>query len=168
MGMSEFEEAWEDEERLRSSILNGPIRELAPRAPVCVGPHATLSEAVAAMNSVKAGCVLVTDLGRLLGILTERDILRHVVGKLDLDTAVSEVMTRDPESVRPDDGIAHALHKMHLGGYRHVPVVDEQGTPVGVVSVRDFVRFIVSLFPADVLNIPPDPDLGIARSPEGA
>jgi CBS domain-containing protein len=66
-------------------------------------------------------------------------------------------MTSDPETLRPDDRIAWALNLMHMGGYRHVPLTDEAGRPVGVVSVKDIVDFIVDLFPAAVLNLPPDP-----------
>jgi CBS domain-containing protein len=53
--------------------------------------------------------------------------------------------------------VAWALNKMHLGGFRHVPIVDAGGKPVGVVSVKNIVDFIVELFPAAVLNLPPDP-----------
>jgi CBS domain-containing protein len=52
---------------------------------------------------------------------------------------------------------------MHVGGYRHVPLVDEAGRPVGVISVKDIVSFLVELFPAAVLNLPPDP----RRAPDG-
>ncbi len=168
MGSSEFEDAFEDERRVQGAILNEPIRALKPKSPVCVEPGASLREAIEAMNAVKGGCVLVTGGEKLLGILTERDILRHVVGKLELETPAERVMTRNPETVHLDDAIALALNKMSQGGYRHIPVVDEAGRPTGVVSVRDFVRFIVSMFPAAVLNLPPEPRLGTARSPEGA
>lgn len=111
------------------------------------------------MNDAHIGCVLVTEGDRLVGIITERDILRKVVGQLDLDSPVERIMTTNPETVGMDDGIAYVLNKMHVGGYRHIPVLDRQGRPVGVVSMRDFVKFIVSLFPAAVLNVPPEPGL---------
>jgi CBS domain-containing protein len=169
MGMSEFEDAYEDDEqRVRGAILTQPIRGLEPQKPVCVPPNETLREAVEAMNRVKAGCVLVVSGERLVGILTERDILRHVVGKLELAEPVSSVMTKNPETVGMEHGIAYALHKMHVGGYRHIPVIDAGGRPVGIVSVRDIVGFIVSLFPSAVLNVPPDPELGIPRTEGGA
>jgi CBS domain-containing protein len=168
MGPSEFEDAYDDEGQIRGAILHEPIRTLAPKAPVCVAPGATIREAVEVMNEARVGCVLVSDGASLAGILTERDVLRLVVGKLGLDTPVDAVMTAHPECVRMEDGIAYALNKMSVGGYRHIPVVDADGRPMGLVSVRDFVRFIVSVFPAAVLNLPPEPHLGIARSAEGA
>ena len=169
MGISEFEVSYEDDEkRVRGAILTQPVRGLDPHQPVCVQANTTLREAVEAMNRVKAGCVLVVGSERLVGILTERDILRHVVGKLGLEQPVSAVMTKNPETVGMDHGIAYALHKMHVGGYRHVPIIDAGGRPVGIISVRDIVGFIVSLFPSAVLNVPPEPELGIPRTPGGA
>ena len=156
---SEFEDAYEDEQTIRGAILTEPIRGLGPREPICVRPEATMRDAIAVMNDAHVGCVLVTQEDRLVGILTERDVLKKVVGKLDLDTPVEQIMTKNPETVGMEDGIAYALNKMHVGGYRHIPVLDNEGRPVGVVSVKDFVDFIVSLFPAGVLNVPPEPGL---------
>lgn len=84
------------------------------------------------------GAVLVGQGGRLQGIFTERDLLMRVVAR-DLDpdsTALSEVMTADPDTVGPNDLAALALERMRTSGYRHVPVV-EDGAVVGIVSLRD-------------------------------
>lgn len=156
---SEFEDAYEDIERVCGAMLGGPIRGLEPHDPICVHPGTPLRDATTAMNNARIGCVLVTEGDRLIGILTERDILKKVVGQLDLDSPVERIMTPNPETVGMDDGIAYVLNKMHIGGYRHIPVLDRQGRPVGVVSMRDFVKFIVSLFPTEVLNVPPEPGL---------
>lgn len=162
---SEFEEAYgdvevdEDVEKYSCAILTEPIRGLGFREPICIRPDTAVRDATAAMNDAHVGCILVTEGDRLIGILTERDILKKVVGQLDLDSSVGQIMTPNPETVGMDDGIAYALNKMHIGGYRHIPVLDRQGRPVGVVSIRDVVRFIVSLFPAAVLNVPPEPGL---------
>jgi CBS domain-containing protein len=164
---SEFEDAYEDEdvdahedvEKICCAILTEPIRGLGLREPICVHPDTTVREATTGMNDARVGCVLVTEGDRLIGILTERDILKKVVGQLDLDSPVEQIMTLNPETVGMDDGIAYALNKMHTGGYRHIPVINQQGRPVGVVSMRDVVKYIVSLFPAVVLNVPPEPGL---------
>ncbi|MBI3988912.1 MAG: CBS domain-containing protein, partial [candidate division NC10 bacterium] len=144
---SEFEEAYEDEQTIRGAILTEPILALEPHEPICVSPETPIRDAIAAMNDARVGYVLVTEGDRLVGIVTERDILKKVVGKLDLDSPVEPIMTKNPETVGMDDGIAYALNKMHVGGYRHIPVLDNAGRPVGVVSVKAFVEFIVSLFP---------------------
>ena len=77
-------------------------------------------------------------------------------------------MTPDPECLTPGDRIAYALNKMSVGGFRHIPLVDEDGRPVGVVAMRNIVDFVVDLFPGEVLNLPPSPGLSISREREGA
>ena len=160
---SEFEDAYEDIdediEKISGAILTEPIRGLELRGPICVHRETTVRDATTAMNDARVGCVLVMEDEQLVGILTERDILKKVVGQLDLNSPVGRIMTSDPETVGMDDGIAYALNKMHIGGYRHIPVLDRQGRPMGVVSMRDVVKFIISLFPAAVLNVPPEPGL---------
>ncbi len=158
MSKSEFVEAYEDDRRLRGAILTEPISRLKPREPVVVGPDASVEEAVGLMNSQRCGCVLVVEDDRLVGIFSERDLLRLVhKEESPKGLAIKSVMTPEPETLRPEHGIALALHAMSDGGYRHVPLVDEEGRPVGVVAMRDIVRFIVSLFPDAVLTAPPDP-----------
>ena len=111
------------------------------------------------MNEHRIGCVLVVEAGRLVGIFTERDVLTKVVtAGRDIDTTpVGEVMTRDPECLTLDDGIAYALNMMSVGGFRHIPLVDADGYPTGMVAMRDIVDYIVDLFPEEVLNLPPSP-----------
>jgi CBS domain-containing protein len=94
--------------------------------------------------------------GRLAGIFTERDLLRLAREAADLGSIpLAKVMTPDPETLYPDDRIALALYHMTEGGYRHIPLVDADQRPVGIVAMRDIVRFIVSMFPDTVLNVPP-------------
>jgi CBS domain-containing protein len=120
------------------------------------------------MKEYRVGCVLVEKEGRLLGIFTERDILTKLVGT-GYDPAkvqVDEVMTRDPETLTSDDPIAFAMQRMSVGGFRHVPLVDPNGRPVGILSVKDIVDYLAEHFPREVLNIPPEPGKQ-PRIPEG-
>jgi hypothetical protein len=66
------------------------------------------------------------------------------------------------------DELVYALNQMSLGGYRHIPLLDDAGQPTGVVAMRHIVDYLVSLFPQDVINLPPAPLLGIPRAREGA
>jgi CBS domain-containing protein len=159
MSISEFEEAYEaDESEIRGAILGEPISHLAARTPVEVAPDLSVREAVRLMNEKRRGCVLVVENGRLAGIFTERDLLRLLADGRPLEnTQVGQVMTREPEVLRPEHGIAVALNKMSVGGYRHIPLVDADGRPAGLVAMRDIVAFIVSLFPDTVLTVPSDP-----------
>lgn len=156
---SEFAEAYEEDERaIRGAILSEPISALDPRSPVVVSPRATVGEAVRLMNETHRGCVLVVEGYELIGIFTERDLLCLVEQESDpAKVMVGKVMTRNPEVLRPDHGVALALNKMTVGGFRHIPLVDDQGRPVGIVAMRDIVRFMVSMFPDAVLTVPSDP-----------
>ncbi len=91
------------------------------------------------MAEKKIGALLVVEDGRIAGIFTERDALNKVLaGRLDPEaTPLSQVMVADPQTIRADKPLAYALHMMAEGGFRHVPVVDDLGAPVGMVSARD-------------------------------
>jgi CBS domain-containing protein len=154
-------------ERILKAITTEPVSSLVQGPAVALGLDATVQEAVECLQEKHIGCVLVSGPdGKLAGIFTERDLLNRVAGRrLDWRSVrIADYMTRDPESLRPDDRIVWALNLMHVGGYRHVPLVDPENRPVGVVSVKDIVSFLVELFPAAVLNLPPDPH----RAPDPA
>jgi CBS domain-containing protein len=139
--------------------IHEPIRLLGPRRPLCLSAGATLADAVRLMREHHVGCVLAVEADRLVGILTERDLLLKLE-TADLSRPVRELMTPDPEVLQPDDPIVYALHRMAVGGYRHVPLVDGAGRPVGILSVKEIVHYVVSFFVSDVLTLPPDPPRG--------
>ena len=147
-------------ERILKAMETEPVSSLVQGPVVTIDSEATIQQAVECLQEKHIGCVLISGSdGKLAGIFTERDLLNRVAGRrLEWRTTrVADYMTRDPESLRPDDRIVWALNLMHVGGYRHVPLVDASDRPVGVVSVKDIVSFLVELFPAAVLNLPPDP-----------
>jgi len=121
------------------------VREIMSTQLVAVEPSANLTEAARAMSTGRAGSVLVIQDGALVGIFTERDILRALASSPSADAArvshVSAWMTRDPETVGPDTVVGEALDRMLFGGFRHVPVM-EGDTVVGVVSMRDLAKSI--------------------------
>jgi CBS domain-containing protein len=110
---------------------------LEPRAPVVAAPESTVAEAAVLMKGHQVGAVLVVQDGCLVGIFTERDAVYRVMapGRDPFATPLSEVMTRDPKTVEPDETFGYALLLMHENGFRHVPVVDK-GKPIGVISAR--------------------------------
>jgi CBS domain-containing protein len=120
---------------------NRPIRTLIQNQQVhTVQKDISVRTAAHIMQTARIGSVLVVEKDALVGIFTERDALfRVLAGGLDPDrTKVGEVMTADPQTISPDRPLVHALHLMHDGGFRHMPVV-ENGAPVGMVSIRDAV-----------------------------
>ena len=131
-------------DRIERGLMEDKVRTLRPRAPITVRPTATIQEAMRAMLEHDFGAVLIVDKdGKLLGIISERDLLKKVVGLHEgyAELPVGQFMTPKPESISGDDTIAFALHKMDIGSYRHLPV-SEDGTPTGLVSVRDLLRYI--------------------------
>jgi CBS domain-containing protein len=169
MGVSEFEDAYDDDiERVRGAVFETPVSQLVAERPLVVEADATVVSAVNAMNERHTGCVLVQKDGKLVGIFTERDVLRKVIFRDgNRSWPVEAVMTRKPETLRPDASVAFALNKMSVAGYRHIPIVDDHGTAVGVVSMKDIVNFVVDFFPESVLNLPADPDKAIPKHEDG-
>jgi CBS domain-containing protein len=175
MGISEFDDAYDDdttprereEQRLGEAILCAPIRALDPHAAVTIPASTPIREAIDLMLERRIGAVLVIRDGRAVGIFTERDVLRRVATTgIDQGLPVGDVMTEEPEALGLDDGIAFALNRMIVGGYRHIPIVDDDGAPLAVLSVREVVAFIVSMLPSRVLNLPPEPRHEV-RTPDG-
>ena len=143
---------------IRGALLNDKIAVLGPAEPVCLREGATVQEAIERMLAHRQAGVLVVDPdGRLAGIFTERDVLTRVAGqgRDPRHVTLGEVMTRDPEALRPSDRVAYAVHAMSVAGYRTVPLVDGDGKPLGVVTVSDVIRWLAALFPEAVLNLPP-------------
>jgi len=179
MSASEFEDSYEEEidrgarsadlgleEALARRTLADVVEDVDVRL-LEVAPDAPVQEAVKVMNENRTGCVLVLADGELAGIFTERDVLTRIVGA-GLDAAatpVRDVMTPDPEVLPATAAIAYALNTMSVAGFRHVPVVGADGRPLGVVSQRTLVNWVVELLPEDVLNLPPGPQ--VPRAAEG-
>ena len=180
LGVPEGDEGYFDEgpsgkgASFDSRLLHEPLPVLKRRQPLLFSPAQTVTEAMQAMQTERRGCVLITETGDasspLKGIFTERDVLYRIVGRgrNPQGLPLSEVMTEDPEDVPEAASIAWVLNKMAIGGFRHVPVVDEEGRPSFVVSVRDIVEFLVDFFPDDVLNLPPDFGPPRSKRREGA
>ncbi len=126
-----------------------------PKHPLSVAPGDKASSALDLMASKNVGAVIVVEKGKVVGIFSERDALRKGLYKGGLDKPVSDFMTANPDCLTPDDSIALAMNRMGVGGYRHVPLIDPQHRPVGMLVMRDVVRYILLFFPAEALNVPP-------------
>jgi CBS domain-containing protein len=107
-----------------------------------VAPGDALGEVAKRMVDRDVGAVIVLEGGALAGILTERDVLRAVAAGIQDDTIVSDWMTRDPETMGPDDTTEHAAVLMIHGGFRHMPLV-EGDEVVGMLSIRDLMRVVL-------------------------
>lgn len=118
------------------------IPEFHSRRELITLPSTTLvSEAAKVIAPQEIGAVPVVDGGKLVGIFSERDIMRRVVaaGKDPATTRISEVMTPNPQTASPNDWISTGMDYMVKGHYRHLPIVDDKGELVGFLSQRDFL-----------------------------
>ena len=124
------------------------VRELMMRDIKTVRPERSIAEVSRYMAKHNIGAVMVIDKDRkILGIFTERDLLKKVVAKsVDLASPVSTVMTKDLVCAQLHDEIDVIPDMMVNGGFRHVPVVDGF-EPVGILSIRDVLAYLLSLNP---------------------
>lgn len=128
----------------RGPLLGEDLAGLSAGAPEVVTADTSVDVAVRRMHETGVDCLLVTDGGRLVGIFTDRDAVLKVAGQNVGDRPIAELMTRDPVVLRHDDPIAVAIHKMAVGGFRHIPIVDGGHLPTGVVSAKDVFRHIAA------------------------
>jgi CBS domain-containing protein len=117
-------------------------RDHMSRDLLTVSPGDSLSEVAQRMVDRDVGAVLVMDGSDLSGILTERDVLRAVAAGIEDKTVVADFMTRDPETMAPEDTTQHAATLMIHGGFRHLPLV-EGDEVVGMLSIRDLMRVVL-------------------------
>jgi len=128
------------------------LKEIMRSDVVDVEPAATLQSAAQAMREGKISSVLVTEDGYLIGILTERDMVKAVAEGIDTEVVhVRDYMTATPVAVTPDTTVEEAVQLMMEKGFRHLPVVDGERELKGVVSIRDLARVGIK-FPAEALH----------------
>ncbi|MGE5476089.1 MAG: CBS domain-containing protein [Bacteroidales bacterium] len=127
---------------------------VSPGLVLSLPPQATVREAARMMAANNVAALLVAEHDSVLGIVTERDVSARVVAAgLDPDTtALEKVMSPRPRSLAPDDSIAEALDLMSRHNFRHLPVLDDDGRPVAMVSVRDLYAVVQTQLERDILN----------------
>ncbi|QDT68032.1 CBS domain protein [Planctomycetes bacterium MalM25] len=128
---------------VESDLLRDRVGDLPRREPIMLESHATVGEALTQMVKKGVGCVLIVVDNQLAGIFSERDALMKlgVQGGELHDQPLLRYLTPNPATISADDKIAFALHKMDLGGYRHLPVL-EGDRPVSLISIRDILRYV--------------------------
>jgi CBS domain-containing protein len=127
----------------RGQLLGLHLDALGAPEPQLIDVGALVAGAIEQMRTEGVDCLLVTQHGTLVGIFTDRDAILKVAGTPPADQTMGDVMTPDPVVLRSSDPVAVAIHKMAVGGFRHVPIVNA-GVPVGVVSARDVFRHLVA------------------------
>jgi CBS domain-containing protein len=129
--------------RVERSIVKDRIEQLVPREPLLVAPETPVGEVLQRLVGRAGGCAVVVRDHDVVGIFTDRDALVRLNAEVSelAGRPVSEFMTSPVETLELDDRVAFALHKMDLGGYRHLPVLSD-GRVTGIISVRDILNHI--------------------------
>jgi signal-transduction protein with cAMP-binding, CBS, and nucleotidyltransferase domain len=127
----------------RGQLLGEHLDDLGIVPAEIVDADADIDVAIQRMHDKGIDCVLVVDDGRFVGIFTDRDAVLKVGSTVGDRRPLREAMTPDPVVLRRDDPVAVAIHKMAIGGFRHVPIVDD-GHPIGVVSAKDVFRHLAA------------------------
>lgn len=130
-------------------------------------PADTLADAARAMRTASHGCAVVCQGGKLVGIFTERDLLKAIGSGRTLDDRLADAMTANPKTVTTNDSLFEVAQSMDQGGYRRIPVVDAAGSPAGIVDTKSLVHFLVGHFPAAVYNQASHSEL-LTKDREGA
>jgi CBS domain-containing protein len=132
--------------KVERSLLRDRIDVLKPKTPITVAPTTPVGDVLKLMVQHRIGCVVVADAQRPIGIFSERDALRKMGAQAAALTSrpVSEFMTPNPQTLVADAKIAFAVQRMDTGGYRHLPIVGQQGELVGIISARDILRHLTN------------------------
>ena len=127
---------------LEEQLLSVPISSLNPKSPLVVAPKVSVREVVDMMVEQSIGCVLVVEDGQIQGIFTERDAVLKLNTDYQsmLERRVEEFMTPNPQTLAPDAKIAVAIQRIDQVGYRHLPILDAQGTPLVIIPVRNHLN----------------------------
>lgn len=130
-----------DEEEEKAGMFVESILSAKGSEVFTISPDATIGELIAELARHNIGAVVVMDNGNVAGIISERDIVRHLAGSAEGFRAkpVSTLMTRSPITCKPTDTIDSAMAKMSSGRFRHLPVI-EDGRLVGIISIGDVVK----------------------------
>jgi CBS domain-containing protein len=119
------------------------ISEIPPGRLVSVSPQTRLADVAREMRLQDCDSVAVLNDGRLVGIITERDLVRAIADGVDPKEATGgTVMTQNPATVADDEEVSVVAMKMMRLGIRHLPVLDSSGKPVGLLSARNLVAVL--------------------------
>ena len=133
------------------------VEHCYPAKPLCAAPADSIRSVLRLLREGRTGAAMICSSGKLQGVFTERDALRLLADGTSLDSAVAEVMIRNPVTLRRTDTVARAIGLMSAGGFRRLPIVDEQGQIQGVLKVSGILHYLVEHFPKVVYTLPPEP-----------
>jgi len=135
------------EDRYQNALMTAPVSEMTTGQDLLVAmPNDSVAKIVATFQSQSKSCVLIYDKKKLVGIFSNRDLIRKVAGiEEDLSKIkVKDVMTVNPETVGLNDPISFVVNKMAMGGFRHVPVIAADGSPISIMTIHDVMHYLAT------------------------
>ena len=154
--------------RLNEEIRSGLVGHLDLHSYVATDTSTPVRQVLELMRHSDRTTALITENGQLVGIFTERDVLRKIVSRPNaLDQPVEAFMTPNPKVVGPDVNLVGALRRMNEGHFRDLPVTGPDGKILGNLTDNEVVRHLADRLQAEVINLPPDPNQ-VPKTVEGA
>lgn len=133
------------------------VNHAHPIKPICVEPDVPARKVMEILKAHNHGCALICNDGILKGVFTERDALKLMAQNADLDVPISQYMVQEPVTLSGSDTVGKAISKMSFGGYRRLPIIDDDGKPIGLLKVPGILHYLVEHFPGMIYNLPPTP-----------
>ena len=149
------------------SLESEGVASAYPDQPLATHAEDTIANVLQLLRAQRTGAVLICEGPKLIGIFTERDALKMMASGGDITAPVRTVMSSPPATIASTATVGQAIRIMAEGAYRHLPIVDKDNTPTGVLAVHGIVHYLVDHFPETVYNLPPDPKAA-PREREGA
>lgn len=140
----------------KTQALRQPLQHLALLPPVVVDEKTPYGEVLAEMRRSSRGSIIVCRDGSVTGVFTERDYLyKQCLENVDPKTPIGKLMSTHPVTVTLTTTLGEAVEVMHEKHFRNLPIVDEKGKPVGLLTVGGIIRYLAESFPREVVNQPP-------------
>lgn len=133
------------------------VEQASPSPAVCAAPEDSIRSVLKLLREARSGAAMICRDDKLLGICTERDLIRVLAAEGNLGASVSTIMVRDPVSLQRGDSLATAITLMSVRGFRQIPIVDAGGRISGVLSAGGILHYLVQHFPKVVYTLPPAP-----------
>ena len=156
-----------DSDTVRGTFETDPISALGLPPLVSVTTHATVGQALSAVQKHGQGYVLICEDGRPRGIMSQREVLMKIVARdVKYDSNVMDFSSRIPVTLTSNERISRAIKLMISEGVDIIPIVDTAGKATGAVRTIDVIHFLAQAFPEQLLNLPPQPHQTLPK-PEG-
>jgi CBS domain-containing protein len=149
------------------SLESEGVGSAYPDQPLAASADESVGTVLQLLRAQRTGAVLICEGSKLVGIVTERDALKQMACGADFSKPVREIMSSPPATIASSATVGDAIRRMAEGNYRHLPIVDSELKPKGVLAVYGIVHYLVDHFPETVYNLPPDPKAA-QRAREGA